>query len=227
MDFIDLDSPYKKDNASDPQKTAYPVISRTFLPVPRSGSPCNFFDVIQRRTSEREFRLLSMDKLSDILWVCSKSKIISTNSSGRIWCRKGYPSAGGLHCIDQLVFIKNNTKFDVYHYNHISHSLDSLEVNGCDVTDFMTATENVLSHKNATVVWNVAKIDIIETFYGNCTSLVFRDEGVIQGTYALAASASLLNFCSIGITGEPYISNMLKDSITVRGVGGFYLGEPI
>lgn len=224
MDFIDLGSPYKKEIADNIQQQSYPVISRTFLSVPQIDPSSSFSDVIQRRTSEREFQILSMQKLSEILWLCSKSKGNSINDAGRKWYRKGYPSAGGLHCIDQIVFLNNNNKCDVCLYNHIAHSLDELDVNESEADRFLTVTGDVLSHKNATVVWNVAKINTIEAFYGNCTSLVYRDEGVVQGTYALAASANLVNFCSIGITGEPYISDMFRKTITVRGVGGFYLG---
>ena len=224
MDFTDLGSPYKDETSGNPPKQSYPVIGRSFLPVPHDSPSCDFFDVIQRRKSEREFQFFSVERLSYILWICSKSTTVSNNAAGRIWYRKGYPSAGGLHCIDQIIFIKNNNTCSVYLYNHISHSLDCLDVNEVEVNSFLEATDKVLSHKNATIVWNVAKINIILAFYGNCTSLVYRDEGVIQGTYALAASAISANFCSIGITGEPYISNMLNKYITVRGVGGFYIG---
>jgi hypothetical protein len=60
--------------------------------------------------------------------------------------------------------------------------------------------------------------------YNHATSLVWRDAGVLIGHMALVAESLGLNFCPLGITGEPWVSELDKQGKLV-GVGVALLGS--
>lgn len=61
--------------------------------------------------------------------------------------------------------------------------------------------------------------------YQNGCSLIWRDAGALLGVMALTATAQGLNFCPLGITGEPWASNLAEQG-KLAGVGFALLGSP-
>ncbi|MFO6292409.1 hypothetical protein, partial [Pseudomonas aeruginosa] len=60
--------------------------------------------------------------------------------------------------------------------------------------------------------------------YQDGCSLIWRDAGALLGVMALTATAQGLNFCPLGITGEPWASG-LADQSKLFGVGLALLGS--
>jgi len=61
--------------------------------------------------------------------------------------------------------------------------------------------------------------------YSSSSSLVWRDAGVLLGHIGLAAESLGLNYCPLGITGEPWVSQ-LDSQGKLSGVGLALLGFP-
>jgi hypothetical protein len=61
--------------------------------------------------------------------------------------------------------------------------------------------------------------------YNEACSLIWRDAGVLQGILSLAAEDLGLNFCLVGVTGEPWVSGLIEQN-TLVGVGAAYVGAP-
>jgi hypothetical protein len=84
--------------------------------------------------------------------------------------------------------------------------------------------EVVLPLSSATLLLFAAEPGMTSAKYENAMSLVWRDAGVLQGHLAMAAEAIGLNFCLLGVIGEPWIG-ALTDEPGLVGVGAAYVGE--
>jgi len=75
------------------------------------------------------------------------------------------------------------------------------------------------------MLWFAAQFDRTLSRYNNGESLVWRDSGALAATIALVAECLHLSSCAIGITGEPFISQILDSKGALVGVGGLLIGQ--
>jgi len=76
---------------------------------------------------------------------------------------------------------------------------------------------------SATLLLFVAEPGMTIAKYSNASSLIWRDAGILQGYFAAAAESLDLNFCFLGVTGEPWASQLV-DQPGLCGVGAAYVG---
>jgi SagB-type dehydrogenase family enzyme len=226
MDIIDLGSPVPRTPPTEVEDFVFPISNRTYLPVPKENIDVNFFETILNRESRREFSKAPIDHIANLLWYSSKVFSTKKLDLNHVWQHRPTPSAGGRHPIDILIIPSPEEK-DVRVYDPIAHTLghiSSLDMNPIDeLFDFL---ESNFSTDNATVLWFVAQYKKTTSAYENATSLIYRDVGALEATIGLTAEAVGLNHCSIGITGEPWISNFFKTPDGICGVGGMLIGAP-
>lgn len=226
MKHINLKSPVVRPKEILYKEFEYPVISRRFLPEPNNNSKKLFTDLINNRTTRRQFASLSFEKLNSILWHSVRTITKNSSEDGIRWEHRPVPSSGGRHPIDIFIIDEKEEKPTLCLYQNTPHALAKLNVNQKTLIELLININNIVPKQNATIIWFGAQFDRISSKYKYGESLVWRDAGALLATLSFVAESLDLNYCPVGITGEPYFSKMLRTK-KVIGVGGIYIGEKI
>lgn len=224
MNPIDLESPILRSEELPYEEFAYPIVSRRFLPEPDPPPASLFFEVLDRRRSQRTFKSLSFDQLNMLLWHSARTINIAPKQNPIRWEHRPSPSGGGRHPVD--VFILNRRVADnkVLLYQTIPHAIATLRVEEKALKNLLTKTAEILPPRDATIIWFGAQFQRTLSRYQNGDSIVWKDAGALTATFTFVAEALELNSCPIGITGEPYFSQCFQTEKLI-GVGGIYVGN--
>ena len=225
MNHIDLGSPSKRAIELPFTAFTYDTISCDYLPVPDKLPPINFSDVLHSRCSRRDFGPLSEQQLSAFLWYSSKTISVRLEESGYLWEHRPAPSAGGRHPLDLLVTNYGEMKSDFYLYDPFSHALRRTRTDQEQTVPLSHEITKIIPLGSGVIIWHVAQFVKTLSKYSSGESLVWRDAGALLGIKSLVAEALRLKFCGIGITGEPWLSTMLRSNGKVVGVGGCLIGS--
>jgi SagB-type dehydrogenase family enzyme len=226
MDIIDLGSPEPRENLLTYVEFQYPIVEIIYLPRPLSMPQRSFSDVLKKRRTRREFAELPRSDLSALLWYGVKTRFKQNLESGHKWYHRPVPSAGGRHPIDLLLIDQGISADAVYLYNPIAHAISKLAINEFgDLEGLLAAVNAIVNMQNATVVWFAAQFKRATSAYKNATTLLYQDAGVLIATLGLVSEALGLNFCPIGITGDPWVFRMLRAKEYIRGAGGCLVGS--
>jgi len=198
--------------------------SPIYLPRPENPGDRLFFDVLHERRSRREGGQPIAADVSSLLWHCAKTKATSIEESGFLWQHRASPSGGGRHPVDIVLGNYQGDASALYLYDPLAHALARLgDLDGHQLKTFVNTIDQVLPVGEAVIVWFVAQFDRTLSKYADGESLVWLDTGALLATVYLVAEASGLNCCAIGITGEPWISRILRAPELLEGVGGCLL----
>lgn len=225
MDFTELRSPERREKLLSFDDFHYPVTSVEYLVPPIEVVPADFFQVLMGRESRREFADLDLDQLSALLWHSAKTSKLVSLEKGHKWSHRPYPSGGGRHPIDHIIFRHDAGKWKLQVYDPIAHALGMVSVkNETKISEFVARISEMMDLGSAAIIWNVAQFKKTLSVYEDGSSLIYRDEGAVQATFGLVAEALKLNLCILGISGEPFISEILQSKELIRGIGGFLVG---
>lgn len=110
------------------------------------------------------------------------------------------PSAGAIHPIHLLVIDPQAGRW--LRYDAVSHALDEV-ITQLEPSGVLAEMHSVLPATSATLLILAAEPGKTAAKYEAAESLVWRDAGVLLGFLAVAAEALGLNYCPLGVTGEP------------------------
>lgn len=185
----------------------------------------DFFDVVDRRRTRRNFGAVSERQLSSFLWWTAFTRMAVRQKSGFILEYRPTPSAGGRHPVDLMIVRRQGSRWRAWLYEPMTHHLLLLDVRYQLLCRLVEQANQLVSVKRATIIWFVSQPERTASKYVNSESLVWRDAGVLIGHMALVAEALELSFCPLGTTGEPIVSTLLGGGGQVAGVGGCLLGS--
>lgn len=224
MKRIEIGSPVLRDQELSYQEFIYPILSRQFLPEPIINDSAPFLEVVSRRRSQRTFRPLTSEQLNALLWHSSRTIDLSPPRLQVRWEHRPAPSGGGRHPIDVVIIQPKASGDEMFLYQSIPHALATLNANQENINELLLAAEKILPRQEATLLWFGAQFERTLSRYENGDSLVWKDVGALTATFSFVAESLNLNFCPLGITGEPHLSRCLQ-TIKVTGVGGAYVGN--
>ena len=217
-------NPIPKNAEEFPIKVEYPIVQTIKLDQSKDYSPVNFWDVLNNRRSSRNFRKLSLDEISSVLWASSKVKSLSVQKNGYILTHRPASSAGARHPIDIIILSATLNCKEFHYYNPFDHSLNRLKLEKFSVDDFLNHVESVIPFGDGTIVWFICHPHRTSAKYDNFQSLVWRDAGVLIHSLQMVCSALGLNSCPVGSLGEPFISQGFSPLGEIFGVGGIIIG---
>ena len=181
-------------------------------------------DLLERR-SNRVFSELPRAALGGLLWLSARTIASTVLPTGLRSYHRPAPSAGGLHPID-LVILDTHPKYRSFVYDPDAHQLVELNTEPKLLRELAHAVSQVLDPQAGIIVLFAGDFERTLGKYFHGESLVWRDSGALQATIEFAAYQLGLNACGIGITGEPFVSSLLRSSGRVLGVGGIVVGSP-
>lgn len=224
-----VNNPYPRKQYKLTNWPRYKTIEKISLKKPQKDkNNVDFFKVISNRKSHRSFlRGLEVEELSELLWFIAKvHKITIDNYKNIIEYYSNTPSSGALKTIDIFIIDINEFSDNLFFYNPIGHSLEMIETNSENIKHLRGEVEKVLDGRRGTILIFGAYLKNIKAKYKHHENLVWRDSGVYYSSTYLVAEALDIGCCGLGITFEPFLSNILKNKDTY-GVGGVILGKKI
>lgn len=221
MDWIELGVPQPRSKKLGYEAVRWPEQQTTYLKEPLSSSCKTFVEVAQMRRSNRYFGEMTEGSLAELLWRTLKVKDSWLDQNGDTLSRSGVPSAGSLNPIHLLQ--TNNRSAFWSRYNPANHSVTELSISKSFNQIFESASQ-LVEIGDGTLLLLLAEPGKTECKYLNASSLVWRDAGILLGHLGLVAEALDLNFCCLGITGEPWASEFDLHN-RLRGVGLAVVGS--
>jgi len=222
----ELGSPSRREPRDSYIDFSYSIGHVDYLNVPSEPLPASLPDLLKSRESRREFSPLDKESLSALLWHSVATKLLYKDAAWGIVEKRNYPSPGPTFPVDILTAQGEGGFSHIHLYDNRAHALESVE--GCNVEakdHLYAAVEAVLPMNGATYLIYAAQFGRTTAKYVDGESLVWREAGVLDATFYLVAEALGLSACSIGITGEPWVSGMLNSGGKVLGVGGMLVGQ--
>jgi hypothetical protein len=189
--------------------------------------PCEFnqrplADVMNTRRSKRTFHSIDITNLSKILWLTSRIQETAKSKLGFELSRRPSLSSGAIHPIHILVQLNRGEAW--WRYDAHKHSLTRVAEGFKDEHGLNSAVKDVLDPDQGAVMLFVAELGKTSAKYINAESLIWRDAGVLLAMLALASDTENMNFCPLGITGDPWASS-LDNKGRLIGVGMAILGS--
>ncbi len=177
--------------------------------------------VLDNRFSVREFSALNDQQLGEFLWHACRTRDSHPSGLGFRLEHRASPSAGAIHPIHVILKIPNDSRWWLYCPQN--HELVEIKKAEDKLAALYKQSLDVLNGSEATRILFLAEPGKTLGKYQEGCSLLWRDAGALLGVMALTASALSLNFCPLGITGEPWASS-LSDQRELVGVGLALLG---
>lgn len=222
--WADLGNPCPRREPRHYSPLVWPMGQRIPLPVATgiTGLSKPIADVLLHRRTKREFSPLSAEMLGALTWLTCQTQRTGNEDLGFPLSLRPCPSAGAIHPIHLLVIGPHGDGW--FRYDSVSHALNKVKtkVNPRRVLDAMQA---VLPAPSATLLILAAEPGKTGAKYEAPASLVWRDAGVLLAYLAVAAEALDLSFCPLGVTGEPWVGQLLNQP-GLAGVGAAFVGSP-
>jgi hypothetical protein len=134
--------------------------------------------------------------------------------------RRGVPSGGAIHPVHLLV-CDPGTRV-LHRYDGDRHGL--LQLAERAPSELVTECSEVLDLQRGTLLFFVAEPGKTAAKYEDPITVIWRDAGVLQGVLAVVAEAIGLNFCLLGLTGDPWLAGLSQQG-KLRGVGAAIVGS--
>ncbi len=223
MQWTDLGNPHPKTESESYQPIAWESLAESPLPEesPLSARARSFADIALSRRTRREFAALSLEQLGSLLTLTCRTQHRTRSELGFSLSRAPCPSAGAIHPIHVLLIQPNDKNW--YRYAPHTHTLHQIP-STVDAASVMASMHDIVPASAATLLLFAAEPGMTASKYEAPESLVWRDAGVQLGFFAMAAEALDLNFCPLGVTGEPWIGRLI-DQTGLAGVGAALLGS--
>lgn len=221
MSWIDLGNPSPRDVYEPYRPYEWPSGDIEPLPSPPDIALPSIDQVIEQRRSRRLFGQFDREKLSHFLWLTCRTTGVGNEQLGFPIRQRPAPSAGAIHPIHLVIAFEGGGWL---RYDPDLHGLARLNMASDAANELWQSVAKVLDPGNGCVLLFVAEHGKTSAKYRNSDSLVWRDAGTLLGHMALVAESLELNFCPLGITGEPWISQLDGEGKLV-GVGVALLGS--
>ncbi|CAI8943058.1 hypothetical protein [Pseudomonas sp. IT-P4] len=225
MAWIKLSSPTVRETPETYAPFAWPDGRFQAFPAiwdaPPAREDIDVLTVIERRRSRRSFVSLNHDQLGQLFWHCARTQGIATSDLGFDLEQRPTPSAGAIHPIHILVKPAQTHKW--FRYDARRHGLLEVEGSESELKPLEECSKGVLPSEDATQLLLVAEPGKTSAKYECGESLIWRDAGALLAIMAVTAEALNLAFCPLGITGEPWASELAAPGI-LMGVGMALVG---
>jgi SagB-type dehydrogenase family enzyme len=222
MDWIDLGNPVPRTTLLRHTPLEWPHDKQVPLPANPNEASRSLAEVLSSRRSKRDYSTPTLEKLAQLFSLSSRVRDVLSSAETLPQSIRPAPSAGALHPIHIILHRHGEHHWD--RYDPYTHSLWELR-SATPPSIVRTALQEVLPGDGATLLLFAAEPKLTFAKYEQACSLIWRDAGVLQGFLSLAAEALGLNFCLMGVTGEPWVSGLVEQNSLI-GVGAAYVGAP-
>ncbi|BCM91825.1 hypothetical protein IAD21_03702 [Abditibacteriota bacterium] len=221
MTWIPLGNPHPSKQPVIYKPIVWSIGKTIELPTPKNLPKQDLNEIISSRRTRRTFEPLSLQELSNMLWCSAKCQKEAESPFGFALEWRPVPSGGAIHPIHIAVLVPDESL--IWLYNPRTHCLSEIQQSQEIVNGLRDHVATLLSPQMATVLLFVAEPGKTLAKYADGCSLIWRDAGVLLGHLSIVTEAMNLNYCPLGITGEPWGSQLDSNGQLV-GVGVALVG---
>lgn len=223
MEWQDLQNPRPRSEPLTYTPVVWPM--STLRPLPDNLRPSTppFASVVESRRTRYCFEPLLDEQLANLMHLTCRVRATRAGPLSFSQSYRPVPSAGAIHPVHVLLHRPGDLM--VHRYDPYEHGLRALH-SSLNLAALRAAMHEVIYAPYATLILFVAEPGLTSSKYEASSSLVWRDAGVLLGAVAMAAEALSLNFSPIGVTGEPWVSQLIPNA-PLRGVGAAFVGSRI
>lgn len=182
----------------------------------------NVFDVVSQRRSRREFSTLAQTDLAQLLWHSSRTQATSPSEFGFELEQRPTPSGGAIHPLHILVKAPGDDEWS--RYDSRAHALVDVDGTSSKLRALRLQADVVLWAPEATKLLLVAEPGKTAAKYHHPESVIWRDAGALLTIMSVVAEGLGLNYCPLGIIGEPWASQLGPPGV-LTGVGMALVGR--
>lgn len=201
-----------------PESNIYPLEDIQLSAL--SHSARSFAAIMAERQTRYGFGAMSMQELGSLLALTCKVRSVGSCQMGFPLSKRPAPSAGAIHPIHVVIHLADSPV--LHRYDPFAHALLELTCK-VNTSDLRCAMNNVVNCGDGVLLMFVAEFGLTDAKYENAESLVWRDAGILQGYFSIAAESLSLRFVPLGITGEPWASSITGQR-GLTGVGCAVVG---
>jgi len=174
------------------------------------------------RRSRRTFAPIGLEQIGMLLWHTLYCQRTAASPLGFALQQRAIPSAGAIHPV-HLVMQMPDDPATWARYNPLTHALDVMGASTGVLDALRIEADRLVVARPGSLQLFIAEPAMTAAKYENADSLVWRDAGVMQGALAMTAEVLGLNYCLLGITGDPWVGQ-LTEQCQLVGVGVAALG---
>lgn len=185
--------------------------------------------VLERRMSSVSLEPVAGAALLELLSLLRTRREVRRDAVGRQWESRGYPSAGGTHCIDLLVYANEVMGWARGWYRWSDSALAAEPVIFQRGSELLLAAQKSVRQERPfpAGVFAIADPALLLQRYPSGASLLWRDAGALVGIAQLVATdlhlvSTISGACLSVNTSAPVISDDLEG--LAYAVGGLILG---
>jgi SagB-type dehydrogenase family enzyme len=199
----------------------WPIERSIGLPMASAGASA-WLEASLMRRSRRTFAEIGLEQVGMLLWHTLYCQRTADSPLGFSLQQRPIPSAGAIHPVHLVMQVADDPSAWA-RYNPLTHALDVIGESAGVLDALRIEANRVVPIQSGSLLLFIAEPAMTAAKYENANSLVWRDAGVMQGALAMTAEALGLNFCLLGITGDPWVGQ-LNDKCQLVGVGVAALG---
>jgi SagB-type dehydrogenase family enzyme len=201
------------------------MLGLKLLPEPKWFPDESLRSILERRETRYGGGQVDLDHIGALMWFANR-KLKSLEGSNDELQHRPIPSAGGLHPIELIVAgIRENP--GVWWYRSDTHALALLDVADGTEGKLAVAASGCLPVEVATQIWLAGDIEKIRAKYERPESLLVREAGFILCGLTLVATALGLDAIPLGVTGHGLISEEIRWTRAVVGLGCLNIAKNI
>jgi SagB-type dehydrogenase family enzyme len=219
--WTSLGSPVPRPEPATYSPWQWPMIRS--IPLPQAAPVLSRWpDALAERRSRRTFAPVKLEDVSTLLWNTLHCQRTAQSPMGFDLQQRPIPSGGAIHPVHLVIQVPGQPG-EWARYNPLAHSLDVIGPRAGILDALVGAAEELIAFHPGSLLIFVAEPAMTAAKYENANSVVWRDAGVMQGALAIAAEGLGLNYCLLGITGDPWVGQ-LSEQCQLVGVGLAALG---
>ncbi|MDP9649676.1 nitroreductase family protein [Paraburkholderia caledonica] len=179
-----------------------------------------FDALVASRRTRYDFHGIDLPSLGQLFSLTCRVSLIGTSALGFPLSQRPAPSAGAIHPVHVVVHLPGAAR--LHRYDPFGHGLRPLTCH-IRLTQLRDAMNCVVDGRNAALLMFVAEPGKTLAKYEAGCSLIWRDAGILQGYFSMAAESLGLNFVPLGVTGDPWAGQLVEQA-GLTGVGVAYVG---
>lgn len=197
-----------------------PTMERPETLLAFSASAVSFSSLAGSRRTRYGFGALGLATLGTLFTFTNKVLLQGSDQLGFALSQRPAPSAGAIHPIHVIAHLPGSPR--LHRYDPFAHLLRELSCD-VDILQLRDSMNAVVDGCDGVLLMFVAEPGRTFAKYSQASSLVWRDAGILQGYFSMAAEALGLNFAPLGVTGEPWAGQLIQQA-GLAGVGVAFVG---
>lgn len=182
-------------------ESAFKILKNIDLPREFFLPNCDFFELLDRRRSRREFYKINDQKLSSLLWFAQRHTGYFPNQR----VTTPMPTFGGLASVRTLVLTSD---LNCWIYDPENHSAKIIESDNVTKKAIRKEVDEFFPLNDGALLLFAASESFVRSHYADPVSLVLRESGILIATLALIAEAFELSFCPLGTLGQSWLISL-------------------